>query len=238
MAQESNPPLIVPAEQTHTATVIFVHGLGDTGYGWKPVADMLSRAMPHVKWILPHAPQQPITANFGMTMPAWFDIQDFTFKSAEDEKGMLTSVGNLNDIIRKEVDSGVPPSRIVLGGFSQGGVMSLLCGLTSERKLGGVVVLSAWLPLRQKFKVMMSDHARSLPIFWGHGTADPLVRYEFATMSIEYLVKHCGLTRLRRDEIGKPGLTFVEYPGMEHSSCPQEFTDLGEFLKRAVPALE
>lgn len=234
MAQELKY-LVVPPIAKHTATVIFVHGLGDTGHGWKPVADMLSPTMPHVKWILPHAPQQSVTANFGMIMPSWFDIKDFSFNSAEDERGMLTSVRMLEGVIRQEVESGLDASRIVLGGFSQGGVMSLLGGLTSERKLGGVVVLSAWLPLHAKFKAMMSGHAKSLPIFWGHGTADPLVRFEFAKRSIEYLVGTCGLTRLDRDKIGSPGLTFMEYQGVQHSSSEKELVDMGRFLKRVVP---
>lgn len=234
MAKESNRPLIIPAIAKHTATVIFVHGLGDTGYGWKSVADMLSPEMPHVKWILPHAPQRRVTANCGVLMPAWFDLKDFTLESAEDEEGMLRSVRIFEDIIRQEVESGIESSQIVLGGFSQGGTMSLLSGLTCAFNLGGVAILSGRLVLRERFKAMMSDHAKSLPIFWGHGTADPLVRLELATKSVGYLV-NCGLTRLRRDEIGSPGLTFVEYRGVEHSSCQEELNDLKEFLRRVVP---
>ena len=49
---------------------------------------------------------------------------------------------------------GIPADRIVLGGFSQGGAMSLLAGLTTERKLGGIAVMSGWLPLRNKFKAV------------------------------------------------------------------------------------
>ncbi|KIM57370.1 hypothetical protein SCLCIDRAFT_1219419 [Scleroderma citrinum Foug A] len=233
MAQESKRPLIIPAIAKHTATVIFVHGLGDTGYGWKFVADMLSPAMPHVKWILPHAPQRRVTANCGMLMPAWFDLKDYSFESAEDEEGMLGSVRILEDIVRQEVESGIESSRIVLGGFSQGGTMSLLTGLTCAFQLGGVAVLGGRLVLRERVKAMMSDHAKSLPIFWGHGTADPLVRLELATKSVDYLV-NCGLTRLRRNEIGSPGLMFVGYRGVEHSSCQEELNDLGEFLKRVL----
>jgi pimeloyl-ACP methyl ester carboxylesterase len=67
---------------------------------------------------------------------------------------MLQTVYALNALITAEVDAGIPASRIVLGGFSQGGAMALLTGLTTERKLGGVVVLSGWLPLRNKFKAV------------------------------------------------------------------------------------
>lgn len=65
---------------------------------------------------------------------------------------MLETASALNALITSEVESGIPASRIVLGGFSQGGAMSLLTGLTSERRLAGISVLSGWLPLREKFK--------------------------------------------------------------------------------------
>jgi lysophospholipase I len=82
-----------------------------------------------------------------------FDVESFGFDTAEDEKGMLETVTSLNQLITKEIEeSGIHPSRIVLGGFSQGGAMSLLTGLTTEKKLAGVVVLSGWLPLSSKFK--------------------------------------------------------------------------------------
>lgn len=50
-------PLVIKATAKHTATVIFVHGLGDSGAGWRPVAEMLGKdpALSHVKWVLPNA---------------------------------------------------------------------------------------------------------------------------------------------------------------------------------------
>lgn len=83
-----------------------------------------------------------------------FDIYSFGFDTEEDEMGMLQSARLINQLITTEVESGTDPSRIVLGGFSQGAAMSLLTGLTGERKLAGVAVLSGWLPLRQKFKAV------------------------------------------------------------------------------------
>lgn len=67
---------------------------------------------------------------------------------------MLRTVRSLNQLITAEVDAGIPSDRIVLGGFSQGAAMSLLTGLTSERKLGGLIIMSGWLPLRTKFKAV------------------------------------------------------------------------------------
>ena len=53
----------------------------------------------------------------------------------------------------------------------------------------------------------------------GHySTTDPLVRLELATKLVDYLVNH-GLTRLHRDEVGKPGLVFVEYRRGSSALC-------------------
>ena len=107
------------------------------------------------------SPTMRVTANMGMEMPSWFDIISFGFKSDEDEDGMLKTVRSLNELITAEVDAGIPADRIVLGGFSQGGAMSILTGLTSERKLGGIACLSGWVPLRHKFEAVR--HVRYYP---------------------------------------------------------------------------
>ncbi|KAG6329448.1 hypothetical protein ID866_9641 [Astraeus odoratus] len=228
-------PLVIPPRTRHSATVIFLHGLGDTGHGWQDVAEMLSRALPHVKWILPHAPIRRVTVNMGMPMPAWFDIVDLSSEEApEDEKGMQESAQTINALIRSEIDNGLDSGRIVLGGFSQGGVMTLLAGLTTEYKLGGLIVLSGWLPLRDKIKAMLSPHATSRPVFWGHGADDPLVLLQLANRSVDMLTQNMAIHRLSKEEIGKPGLLFTIYPGVGHSSCPQELRDMAEFLQRVI----
>ena len=67
---------------------------------------------------------------------------------------MLASASSLNVLIEEEVNAGIKPDRIILGGFSQGGVMSLLTGLTGDRRVGGLVVLSSRVPLLNKFKAV------------------------------------------------------------------------------------
>lgn len=81
-----------------------------------------------------------------------YNVIAFGFKTAEDESGMIESRSAIEQLISAEIESGIDPGRIVLFGFSQGAAMSVLTGLTSERKLGGIGVLSGWLPLRAKFK--------------------------------------------------------------------------------------
>ncbi|KAJ6458628.1 Phospholipase/carboxylesterase/thioesterase [Mycena vitilis] len=226
--------ITVPALSRHTATVIFVHGLGDTGNGWKPVADMFKSDLPHVKWVLPHSPSMSVTANGGMVMPSWFDILSFGFDTDEDQPGMLKTMHSLNQLITAEVDAGIPANRIVLGGFSQGAAMSLLTGLTAERKLAGLAILSGWLPLHGTFKAMASEHAGKIPIFWGQGAADPLVKPDLARRSADLVMQYLG-TPVAPATSELKGLSFNSYPGVGHSTNEKELSDLKEWLKKALP---
>ena len=71
MSATRKASLIVPAATRHTATVIFAHGLGDTGHGWGPVVENWRRRqrLDHVKFILPHALTRPITAVSSIRAP-------------------------------------------------------------------------------------------------------------------------------------------------------------------------
>ncbi|GBE80112.1 Phospholipase/carboxylesterase [Sparassis latifolia] len=221
----------------HTATVIFVHGLGDTGFGWKPVAEMFKAdsTLNHIKWVLPHAPTMRVTANMGMEMPSWFDIYDFGFQSTEDETRILHTVHSLNQIITAEVDAGIPANRIVLGGFSQGGAVTIFTGLTSERKLAGLAVLSGWTPLANKLKAMATPSMKSVPIFWGHGKADPLVKFRFAQHSVDFLHNDLAISSASPDVPEKGGLTFHAYDDLPHMTNEEELRDLSAWLRRILP---
>ncbi|KIJ37418.1 hypothetical protein M422DRAFT_33751 [Sphaerobolus stellatus SS14] len=230
--------LVVPPKAKHTATVIFLHGLGDSGAGWEPVARFLQQkqGLSHVKWVLPHARMNSVTMNFGMQMPSWYDIYSLgdIGERKEDEKGMLESVRSINEIITAEVDAGVPASRIVLGGFSQGGAMTLLTGLTTEYKLGGLAVLSSYLPMREKMKSMLTDHARSLPIFMAHGTADEVVAFKYGERSFHYLRDQLKFPAVEPGKVAGVGVRFEKYEDLGHSADPEELKDLGEWLKGVI----
>jgi predicted esterase len=116
---------------------------------------MLSASLPHTKWVLPHAPQIPVTRHNGTILPAWFDVYalaNLANSARDDETGILSTVAEVDALIQAEVDAGVPESRIVLGGFSQGGAVAAMSAVVGERDLAGVAVLSAWLPLSHKIK--------------------------------------------------------------------------------------
>lgn len=102
-----------------------------------------------------------------------FDIPSFSrdpttdgFAGPEDESGMLTNVSRVTALIETEINThNTPPERIVLAGFSQGGAMSLMTGLTVGKKLGGLAILSGWLPIQEKIKSVSLPMQCPLPVF-------------------------------------------------------------------------
>ncbi|PWO00969.1 Phospholipase/carboxylesterase [Tilletiopsis washingtonensis] len=231
-----------------TASVIFAHGLGDSGAGWLDVARMLQQRpkLAHVRFILPNAPVLPITLNGGMPMPAWFDISSLEdLAGTEDAAGMRKSADALMALVQAEADGSaeklqqaVPSERVVLGGFSQGGAVSLLAGLTTPLRLAGLIGLSTWLPLRRSLKP--SEHAASLPVLLAHGDADAVVRTEFGRKTRKYISAGgeggAGIGCGEWDAAKVKGVMWKEYRGMGHSACADEIDDIGEYLEAVIPA--
>ncbi|PNP60594.1 hypothetical protein FNYG_14672 [Fusarium nygamai] len=192
-------PLVIPAAKQHTATVIFVHGLGDTAHVWASAVENWRRGqqLDEVKFILPHAPRIPITSYGGMRISGWFDMMvalDGNVNNLlrqEDAEGIKLSQKYFHKLIQEEIDSGIPADRIVLGGFSQGGVMSLLSGPTFKAKLAGIIALSGWLVLYQSSPNMISstDASRETPVIMLHGDQDPIVPTNRAQRDAEMLTR-------------------------------------------------
>ncbi|CCM03357.1 uncharacterized protein FIBRA_05486 [Fibroporia radiculosa] len=176
-----------------------------------------------------------VTANGGMEMPSWFDILDFDWRTREDEAGMRKTITSLGTFLDSEVAAGIPANRIVLGGFSQGGAISLLTALTSDKKLGGVTVLSGWLPLHQKIKSMVTSNNVTTPLFWGHGEDDPLVEFDMGVRSVEFLKKEFSIPTADPESPEKGGLMFNSYEDLPHSTSNEELRDLKEWLKKVLP---
>jgi len=223
--RDAAPPIMdtsctLNAKTNHTATVIFLHGLGDTGNGW--CENMREFGMDHVKFICPTASTLPVTLNHGFRMPAWFDIRGLGPSSAEDEDGIEKAAASLNSLIEKEISAGIPPNRIVIGGFSQGGATALYTAFTSDKDIAGVIALSTWLPLHAKFPERCKSN-KSTPIIQCHGLADPLIRIEWAKMTSQ-LLKTMNSSH-----------EFLEYSGVGHSFSDDEMKDLKQFLSTVIP---
>lgn len=218
--------LVVEAHGTHTASMIFLHGLGDSGHGWAPVVRDFGRRFPFMRFILPHAPSRSVTINGNLSMPAWYDIYTLSeTDDREDETGLRESAQTLVRLMEEEhTKRNIPPERIFIGGFSQGAAVSiftLLAGLLPWGRLAGIVALSGYVPCRQYFyKHPPSLESVKCPIFMGHGTEDPVIQYRWHKDSVQFI----------RNLHKKLPITVRKYEGMGHSACEEELVDIIEFI--------
>ncbi|EKV09916.1 Acyl-protein thioesterase 1 [Penicillium digitatum PHI26] len=223
-------PYTVPALKKHTATVIMAHGLGDRvslAQTWRRRGKF-----DEVAFIFPNAPDIPITVNFGMSMPGWYDItklgRDMDFEEAlrnQDEPGILRSRDYFNVLIKEEMDKGIKASRIILGGFSQGGAMSVFAGVTNKEKLGGIFGMSCYMLLSDRIKNYMPEEwaNKKTPFFLAHGVEDNVVPFASGKISAAKL-----------KELGLENVSFNKYENLGHSATPEEIDDLENFIEKAL----
>jgi phospholipase/carboxylesterase len=205
-----------------TASVIVLHGLGADGNDFVPFAQEIDlRAAGPVRWVFPHAPMRPVTINGGYVMRAWYDIIGTDLARREDEGGLRASLLDIEALIAREGARGVPASRIVLAGFSQGCAMTFMTGLRHAERLAGLAGLSGYLPLATTTAAERSSANADVPIFFAHGTADTVIPLARATAS--------------RDALRALGyeVEWHEYP-MPHSVCAEEVRDLQRWLLRVL----
>ncbi len=199
-------------------SIIWLHGLGADGHDFAPIVPELVRAdWPGIRFVFPHAPVRPVSINGGVPMRAWYDIVSLEIDKRADETGIRESMAQLDALIGRERDRGIPSSRIILAGFSQGGAVVLAHALRQSVAVAGVVGLSTYLPLGQSNAEQCTAAARQIPVFMAHGKSDPVVPL--------------GLGEYSRDQLTALGLTvqFKTYP-MQHNVCAEEIRDLGDWL--------
>ena len=197
-------------------SLIFLHGLGADGHDFETLPGEMNLPAA-VRFVLPHAPVAPVTINGGLAMPAWYDILTLDWNGPEDAAGVRNSGRALQELIRREVERGIPSNRIFIGGFSQGGSVALFTGPRHPDPLAGVIALSTWMPQPGTLAAETSEANRSLPVFMAHGTYDPTVPVKFGARS--------------RDRLRAQGhdVEWSTYP-MEHAVCAQEIADFNDWL--------
>jgi phospholipase/carboxylesterase len=203
-------------------SVIWLHGLGADGHDFEAIVPQLNLpANLNLRFIFPHAPVRPVTINGGMSMRAWYDILSLDRDGPVDEAGIRESAEMLVALIEREHGRGVPYENIVVAGFSQGGAIASHCALRFPEKLGGLMALSTYLPLRSTVQTEIAESAtaqtKSLPIFMAHGTSDPMLPMHLGTSS--------------RDAMEALGYSvkWFDYP-IPHAVCPQEIADISAWL--------
>eukprot|EP00977_Amphora_coffeiformis_P016216 scaffold4955_cov204-Amphora_coffeaeformis.AAC.4 len=231
------------ASNTKSAALIFLHGLGDTPAGWSSLQfslPQLKKNLAKVVYVFPPAPIIPISINGGAEMPGWFDLYDWPIGVGvkDDPVGKYKAVQQIEQCITEvETKHGIPRSRIVVGGFSQGGAIALLTayhangavdGLAPRPPLAGCVSLSGWWTLvnddkgddgaaQQQQRQVINPQT---PLFWAHGQYDDKVLFG---------QQEFGITKLK--EAGLTSIESHQYP-MGHESDPKEMEAMAAFLDK------
>jgi len=205
---------LAPADPARTA-IVWLHGLGADGHDFEPLFRGAARLPAGTRVLLPHAPRQPVTVNGGMTMRAWYDIASPDLTGDPDLSGIRASAEQIIALIEGLEAEGIPAERIVLGGFSQGGVLALWTGLGFHRRLAGIAALSAYLPADP-----LVDPAQSAtPVFQGHGQSDSLIPFALGEAA-----------RDRLPQLGARPPEWHAYP-LDHGVSDAEVADLLAWLE-------
>lgn len=220
MSQAQLDGVIQEAPGEHKATIIWLHGLGDSGNGFAPIAPELK--LPDslgIKFIFPHAPIRPVTINNGMEMRAWYDIKSMDMESRADITGVRESSDLVQALVEKEIESGIPASKIFLIGFSQGGVIALHLGTRFKQSLAGIVALSTYMSAANTLAVEKSEANANTPILFCHGQQDEVVPL--------FLGRSAYQTLIEQDY----KVQWKEYI-MQHNVCLPEINDISKFIQQ------
>ena len=201
-------------------SVIWMHGLGADGNDFASIVPELNlpQEMP-LRFIFPHAPLRPVTINNGYTMRAWFDIISLSNRELIDTQGIAEAVEMINQLIKKEIERGIPAHKIFLAGFSQGAMLALSTGLCYPQKLAGIIGLSGCLFNYEHTLATAAAANFTTPIFIAHGIND------------EVIACHLGQQTALLLEKNKYIVDFHRYP-MGHSVCGEEIGNLADWMRK------
>lgn len=200
--------------ESAVGTVVWLHGLGADGHDFEQIVPMLSLARP-VRFVFPHAPKRSVTINGGMEMRAWYDIDPRAPLAGKTD--IETSVGQIEELVHAEEARGIARHRVVLAGFSQGGVIALHLGLRSVEPFAGIMGLSTYVHDHEHIGEEVSFASIDVPIFMAHGQMDPMIPIARAITS--------------RESLSGLGYTIDWHVyGMGHQVCPEEIADISSWL--------
>ncbi|PIE23883.1 MAG: carboxylesterase [Planctomycetota bacterium] len=212
---------IEPSE-TARAAVIWLHGLGADGHDFEGIVPALGIPTElGVRFVFPNAPRIPVTLNGGFVMPAWYDITELDLERKHDETGIRASAAQIEALIQREKERGIPSDRILLAGFSQGGAIALFTGLRHAEPLAGVMALSTYLVCEESLEAERSQANREVSVFGAHGTEDPMVPISRGRAAKE-----------RLEKLGY-AVEWHEYP-IPHAVGPEEVAHIGAWLRQQL----
>lgn len=201
-----------PAGEPEGALVL-LHGRGVDENDLYPLLDLLDPEQ-RLAAFTPRAPQQPP----GHMGNHWYIVERVGFPDRATFDDTYGALGGWLDAVAEE--TGVPMGKTVLGGFSQGGVMSYAMGLGPGRPApAAIIALSSFAPTVDGWEPDFTDRAE-LPVYHSHGVNDPIITIDFGRSAAELLQ-------------GKVKLTYREHPG-GHNIDPRAFEEMQQVVAAAT----
>jgi len=208
----------VPAGDGPFPTVVALHGLGASAHDLIGLAPLLHDGQALV--VCPEGPLSiPIGPGPGATGRAWFPLTRGGPTRADALERAATQVVGFLDALRARYP--IRPDRLVLLGFSQGGVLAYRIFLERPERFAGLVALSSWLPQELDERLPVSESPIDRPALVIHGTRDPMIEVERGRESRK---------RLLRRHVP---LTYREYD-MGHEINPDALRELRRWLDDKV----
>ena len=245
------PYICEPEDQSagRPATLIFLHGFADDAEGIPlGLAQQFQyyHKLPYLRWLLPTAPHNRDAGERAWYMPKALPnamkprvpgVEENDETEPDDDEGILGACDTVDQLVRSEIERGVDPSRIVVGGFSQGCAISLVWGLVGKERdnVAGVMPLSGYFPLANSISEIRKKRGLSADPqkeqekkkwFYVHGSRDALVPAKLFTQGKEQLGKWIDTERDLEEHL---------YEGMGHNTTNKELKDMLAWLSTVVP---
>jgi phospholipase/carboxylesterase len=201
-----------PAAAEPEGLLVLSHGRGADEYDLLPLADVLDPA----RRLLVVTPRGPLSLPPGGAH--WYVIREVGYPDPQTFLDIYARLSGWLDDLQEE--TGIPPERTVLGGFSQGSVMSYALGLGKSRpRPAALVAFSGFLPTVEGFEFDLEGDLP--PVAIGHGTYDPVIDVEFGRRARQTL------------ESAGASVTYRESP-MPHAIDPRFATELAGWIPEAL----
>jgi phospholipase/carboxylesterase len=183
-----------PGSGTDSGALVLLHGRGADEHDLAPLLDLLDPE----RRLLGLLPRGPLSLPPGGAH--WYVVRRVGFPDPRTFLPTLERVGAWLDATLEE--HGIPPTRTVLGGFSQGAVMSYALGLGAGRPTPAAIVgLSGFVPRVEGFELDLEGRA-GLPVSISHGTLDPVIDVGFGRDARARLETAGLAVRYREDPVG------------------------------------
>jgi phospholipase/carboxylesterase len=183
------PHLIRPPTGDPAGALVLFHGRGTSEHDLYPLLDALD---PERK-LFGATPRGPLVLPPGGAH--WYIVRDIGFPDRETFMASYDLASAWLDALVEE--TGIPTERTVVGGFSQGAVMSWALGLGRGRpRPAGIIALSGFIPTVDGFELDLSPPLPPLAI--GHGTYDPVISVEWGRKA-KALLEEAGAEVLYRE---------------------------------------